>query len=120
MTKKETEVWKAADQKGSFNVEYFIFNYGRFHNDGMNKFIHLVFIPIIAYTAMIALFSITPRYEIPEELHDFVGAKWISSVFFFAAVPLMLVYLWTDIITGLFFILWFGAQAIHATRLVDV
>ena len=34
-------------EEGCIDFGYFLFNYGRFHNNKVNKLIHFIFIPII-------------------------------------------------------------------------
>ena len=37
------------------DLDYFLFNYGRFHDDFYNKAIHLIFVPLIQFTVLILL-----------------------------------------------------------------
>lgn len=44
-----------APEKGVFNFFYFVFNYGRYHNNTVNQLLHVVFVPTIQFTLFIIL-----------------------------------------------------------------
>ena len=42
-------------KEGVFNFFYFVYNYGRYHNNSVNQLLHFVFIPIIQFTLFIIM-----------------------------------------------------------------
>ena len=42
-------------KEGVFNFFYFVYNYGRYHNNTTNQVLHFVFIPVIQFTLFIIM-----------------------------------------------------------------
>lgn len=59
--------------KSVLDLHYFIYNYGRFHNETINKTIHLFCIPTIAMgLAIIWPMSTTTTITVPDQIHDVI------------------------------------------------
>ena len=50
---------KNVDQK-CVDLNFMVYNYGRFHNNVINQMIHIIFVPVILYTFYIGISTIGP------------------------------------------------------------
>ena len=59
-------------EEGCIDFGYFLYNYGRFHNNSINRLIHLIFIPVITVSggAMVGIKG--PYIEFESDL-PFIG-----------------------------------------------
>jgi uncharacterized membrane protein YGL010W len=89
---------------GVFNFYYFIFNYGKYHNNKVNQLLHFVFIPTIQFTLFIILCHYLPEIALPSSLH-FV-AKSLNTGVAFLTLAMQIAYFRVDFVTALVYLVW--------------
>ena len=57
------------------DMNYMIFNYGKFHNNFVNQVIHIICVPLILYSWYIMLSFIAPYYELGAEVTILGGSR---------------------------------------------
>ena len=81
---------KKSDQK-CVDLNFMVFNYGRFHNNVINQLIHIIFVPVILYTWYISMSTIGPFFQLSSNVAFFgdkIGAGIVpylivSTAYFF-------------------------------------
>ena len=57
--------------KDNTRFQNFVFEYARFHSDAINKVIHILFVPMIWFTAELLLLEYLPVYKVPNYIPFF-------------------------------------------------
>mmetsp|Transcript_12372 Transcript_12372/g.15779 ORF Transcript_12372/g.15779 Transcript_12372/m.15779 type:complete len:192 (+) Transcript_12372:11-586(+) len=52
------------DMDKCVDLNFMVFNYGKFHNNFVNQVIHIVFVPIILYTWYVQMCHVAPSYDL--------------------------------------------------------
>jgi uncharacterized membrane protein YGL010W len=71
MSKQDTPVYQGKSgealkrKEGIFSFHYFFYNYGRFHENCVNNVIHMIFVPVLLFSGMIALYHVTTWRDEP-------------------------------------------------------
>ena len=72
------------EAKKCLDLNYMVFTYGKYHNDGINQLIHVIFVPIIIYTWYVQMCHLAPYIQLPFDLPVFgdrIGfGFWINFV----------------------------------------
>ena len=88
-------------EKGVFSFDYFMYNYGRFHDNSVNQLIHLVFIPTIFVTALIIFYHYTAWEELAT--NPLIDRFNYFDIYFLILFPC---FFYVDVVVGFFFGLW--------------
>jgi uncharacterized membrane protein YGL010W len=104
---------------GVFNLYYFIFNYGKYHNNKVNQLLHFVFIPTIQFTLLIMLCHAKVEVPMPQPLQWISSEMNIINLIFVGA--LQVVYFRTDFVTAVVYFIWsttqlFASQYLYANK----
>ena len=86
------------DDEKCMSFDRAFYNYGRFHNNPINKAIHMVFIPVIILTFGVFTCHWSPIVE--------VNGQPLASGPFGWSVVFSIIYMMVDFKTGLFFYTW--------------
>ena len=90
------------------DLNYMVFNYGKFHNNLVNQIIHIIFVPMIVYTWIVQACYIT-SYQLPAEI------PLLGDTVAFGIVPSLILctaYMFVDWKVGLGVLCWWGPCAI--------
>jgi uncharacterized membrane protein YGL010W len=93
---------------GVFNLYYFIFNYGKYHNNKVNQLLHFVFIPTIQFTLLVIMCHYFPEIAMPEPLH--AVSKHLNIVTALFVLLANIAYFRVDLTTALVYLVWSSAQ----------
>lgn len=91
------------EKKGILSFDYFLYNYGRYHNDKVNQILHLIFIPQIQGTLMFLLCHWWPWFEGFNPV-PYTGPNMPYAGLFLGFV--MLMNLVVDPVVGVTYMLW--------------
>ena len=86
------------------DLNYMVFNYGKFHNNLVNQLIHIIFVPIIVYTAYVMICYTT-------EFDNTLNIPIFGDKIGFGAVPMTIVcvgYFFVDWKVALGVLVWWG------------
>ena len=97
------KIMPAIKQDGIFSFHYFLFSYGKYHNNGVNQALHMVFIPLILFSGFTLLCNYAPWVDLGVELplignmFNLIGLYlFINDIVYFLVEPLI----------GLIFTIW--------------
>ena len=107
---RELQKESGGDQQ-CIDFNYMVFTYGKFHNNFVNQFIHVVFVPIISYTFYAQFAAVLPFYELPYTI------PLLGSTFSLAIMPyimLALAYFIVDVPTAAVHMAWSATVVVFA------
>ena len=81
---KVRELSRSQDIDKCVDLNYMVYNYGRFHNNKINQIIHLIFVPIIIYTWYVMMCDWWPEVKLGFDVPifgDSIGAGfWLNFI----------------------------------------
>jgi uncharacterized membrane protein YGL010W len=101
-------------KEGVMSMKYFLFNYGKYHNNSVNQIIHVIFIPTILFTLFVMLCHSMPWITLDFKL-PLIGNQINSGAALIFA--LQLGYFMVDVITAFMFTLWSTACVVYGQHL---
>ena len=105
-----------APEKGVFNFFYFVFNYGRYHNNTVNQLLHVVFVPTIQFTLFIILNHYGHHVSLPFLEPVIAGGSVCLESWIFALL-VQFSYYRVDTLVAMVYTAWALPQAIIAQNL---
>lgn len=95
-------------------MNYFLFNYGKYHSNSVNQIIHVVFIPTILFTLYVIMCHNCPWITLPFKL-PMIGNQINSGASLI--VLLQLGYFLVDFATAFVYLMWSSAAIVYGQHL---
>lgn len=101
-------------KEGVMSMKYFLFNYGRYHNNPVNQILHVIFIPTILFTLFVIFCHYMPWITLGFNL-PLIGNQINSGAALI--IGLQVGYFMVDFITAFFFAVWSTAVVVYGQHL---